>query len=178
MTLKVGETVIYPHHGAAKILDIKTEVVNGKETEYLVLQVTQGDLEIEVPAANVELIGVRDVVDEEGVKTVLGILSSEYIEEVPNWSRRYKANQEKIATGDIMRVAEVVRDLSSRDTQKGLSAGEKRMLQKARGILSSELALACNMTEVEAETLIDDTLGLDSGSSLAETDEQSGSEQE
>lgn len=160
MAFEVGQTVVYPHHGAAKILKIKNETVDGVEKEYLVLQVTQGDLEIEVPSENIDLVGVRDVVDDEGVEQVLSVLRADYVEEVPNWSRRYKANQEKIATGDIIRVAEVVRDLSRRDTDKGLSAGEKRMLQKARSILASELALARGIQEDEAEVLIDAELDI------------------
>lgn len=160
MTFQVGETVVYPHHGAAVIQEIKTETVDGVEKEFLVLQILQGDLEIEVPAENLDLVGIRDVVDEEGVEQVFSVLRAPYVEEVPNWSRRYKANQEKIATGDIMRVAEVVRDLSRRDTDKGLSAGEKRMLQKARSILGSELALARQTEEETAAAMIDEALGI------------------
>lgn len=167
MTFQVGETVVYPHHGAAVIQEIKTETVDGVEKEFLVLQILQGDLEIEVPAENLDLVGIRDVVDEEGVEQVFSVLRAPYIEEVPNWSRRYKANQEKIATGDIMRVAEVVRDLSRRDTDKGLSAGEKRMLQKARSILASELALARKTDEETAEALIDEALGIEAESKTA-----------
>ena len=85
-------------------------------------------------------------------------LREPYVEEPTNWSRRYKANVEKLASGDVIRVAEVVRDLSRRDTDKGLSAGEKRMLSKARQILVSELALAEKSTESEAEGHLDEVL--------------------
>ena len=125
---------------------------------YLTLEVAQGDLTIMVPAENVEEIGVRDVVDQAGLENVFEVLRTEQVEEPTNWSRRYKANQEKIASGDVLKVAEVVRDLSRRDTDRGLSAGEKRMLAKARQILVSELALAQKVEEAAAEQTLDEVL--------------------
>ncbi|ASE12018.1 CarD family transcriptional regulator [Kocuria rhizophila] len=158
MVFEVGETVVYPHHGAATIEEIKTRTVKGEEKMYLRLKVTQGDLMIEVPAENVDLVGVRDVVDEDGLKQVIAVLQAQDAEEASNWSRRYKANLEKLASGDVLKVAEVVRDLWRRDRGKGLSAGEKRMLTKARQILTSELALAKKIDEEEAEKRLDDIL--------------------
>lgn len=158
MAFKVGETVVYPHHGAATIEEIVTRNVKGEDTEYLVLRVNQGDLVIQVPSGNVETVGVRDVVDDAGVEEVLDVLRQADVEEPSNWSRRFKANQEKISNGDIVRVSEVVRDLSRRDADKGLSAGEKRMLTKARQILTSELALARDIDEDEAGELLDGVL--------------------
>ena len=158
MNFAVGETVVYPHHGAAKIQDIKKRTVKGEEKLYLKLTVAQGDLTIEVPAENVDLVGVRDVVDQEGLEKVFDVLREPYIEEPTNWSRRYKANVEKLASGDVIRVAEVVRDLSRRDSDKGLSAGEKRMLNKARQILVSELALAEKCDEDTANARLDQVL--------------------
>ena len=158
MTYEVGETVVYPHHGAARIIDIRQRKVRGEEKTYLQLEVAQGDLTILVPAESVELIGVRDVVDETGLEKVFEVLRAPLTEEPTNWSRRFKANQEKIASGDVIKVAEVVRDLSRRDTDRGLSAGEKRMLAKARQILVSELALAQKTPEEEAESRLDEVL--------------------
>lgn len=155
---KIGDTVVYPHHGAATIEEINTRVIRGKEKTYLKLNVTQGDLTIEVPAANLELVGVRDVVDEDGLEDVFDIMRAVQTEEPTNWSRRYKANVEKIASGDVNKVAEVVRDLSRRDTDRGLSAGEKRMLSKARQILESEVALALEVEEDDARERIDNVL--------------------
>ena len=158
MSFSVGETVVYPHHGAALIEDITTRTIRGEEKVYLHLRVAQGDLTIQVPEESVDLVGVRDVVGEEGLARVLDVLRAPYTEEPTNWSRRYKANVEKIASGDIIKVTEVVRDLSRRDTDRGLSAGEKRMLAKARQILSSELALAKDVTEEDAERMLDEVL--------------------
>jgi CarD family transcriptional regulator len=149
MTFEVGETVVYPHHGAALIEAIETRVIKGEEKMYLVLKVAQGDLTVRVPADNAEYVGVRDVVGQDGLERVFEILKAPHTEEPTNWSRRYKANVEKIASGDVNKVAEVVRDLW---------AGEKRMLAKARQILVSELALAEGTNEDKAEALLDEVL--------------------
>ncbi len=151
---KVGETVVYPHHGAATIEAIEKRVIKGEEREYLVLRVAQGDLTVRVPADNVDLVGVRDVVNAEGLERVFNVLRQPYIEEPTNWSRRYKANLEKLASGDVIKVSEVVRDLWRRDQDRGLSAGEKRMLAKAIQILRSEIALAEHSKEEDAEARI------------------------
>ena len=158
MAFEVGETVVYPHHGAALIEEIKNRTVRGEEKTYLRLRVAQGDLTIEVPAENCDLVGVRDVVDAAGVERVFGVLRQPYTEEPTNWSRRYKANLEKLASGDVIKVSEVVRDLYRRDQDRGLSAGEKRMLSKARQILVSELALAEKTEESSAEATLDEVL--------------------
>ena len=158
MTFTVGETVVYPHHGAALIEAIEQRIIKGEEKTYLVLKVAQGDLTVRVPADNAEYVGVRDVVGADGLERVFDILKAPHTEEPTNWSRRYKANVEKIASGDVNKVAEVVRDLWRRDRERGLSAGEKRMLAKARQILVSELALAEGTNEDKAEVLLDEVL--------------------
>jgi CarD family transcriptional regulator len=158
MSFSVGDTVVYPHHGAALIESIEQRVIKGEKREYLVLRVAQGDLTVRVPADNVDLVGVRDVVNQEGLDRVFDVLRQPYTEEPTNWSRRYKANLEKLASGDVIKVAEVVRDLWRREKDRGLSAGEKRMLSKARQILVSELALAEETNEDKAEILLDEVL--------------------
>lgn len=156
MEFKVGEVVVYPHHGAAVIKDIEQREMGGENLEYLVLQINQSDLVVRVPSKNAEIVGVRDVVGKEGLEKVFSVLREEDVEEAGNWSRRYKANQERLASGDINKVAEVVRDLWRRDQDRGLSAGEKRMLAKARQILVGELALAKPVDEKKADTMAEE----------------------
>ena len=158
MSFTVGETVVYPHHGAALIEAIETRSIKGVDKVYLVLKVAQGDLTVRVPADNAEFVGVRDVVGAEGLERVFQVLRMPHTEEPTNWSRRCKANLEKLASGDVIKVAEVVRDLWRRERERGLSAGEKRMLAKARQILVSELALAENTNEDKAEMVLDEVL--------------------
>ena len=158
MQFVVGETVVYPHHGAAKITEVKKLKIKGEEKLYLTLHVVQGDLTIKVPADNVEDVGVRDVIDQQGLEQVYDVLRTPFTEEPTNWSRRYKANLEKLASGDVIKVSEVVRDLWRRDQDRGLSAGEKRMLAKARQILVSEVKLATKTDEDAANVLLDEVL--------------------
>ena len=158
MSYTIGETVVYPHHGAARIEDIYTRKIRGVEKTYFKLRVMQGDLEIQVPADMLEDVGVRDVSDDQQLEHVFTVLRAEQIEEPANWSRRYKANVEKLHSGNVLKVAEVVRDLWRRERDRGLSAGEKRMLAKARQILVSELALAQKTPEEEAESRLDEVL--------------------
>ncbi|KAA8730799.1 CarD family transcriptional regulator [Corynebacterium tuscaniense] len=153
MDFKVGEVVVYPHHGAAQIADIEQREMGGETLDFLVLNILQSDLSVRVPIKNAELVGVRDVVGEEGLRKVFSVLRETDVEEAGNWSRRYKANQERLASGDINKVAEVVRDLWRRDQGRGLSAGEKRMLGKARQVLVGELALAEPVDEAKAQNM-------------------------
>ena len=159
MTFNVGETVVYPNHGAAVIEDIETRTIKGEEKLYLVLRILgQNDLVVRVPASKLDLVGVRDVVDDEGLENVFEVLRKTNVEEPSNWSLRYKANLEKLHSGNVLKVAEVVRDLWRRERDRGLSAGEKRMLSKARQILVSELALAKKVADDRAEEMLDEVL--------------------
>lgn len=158
MNFEVGETVVYPHHGAATITHVKTRSIKGADKTYITLNVHQSDLTIELPVDNVELVGVRDVIDAQGVEAVFEVLRSDIVEEPGNWSRRYKANAEKMGSGSVFRVSEVVRDLWRRDQEHGVSAGEKRMLAKARDILISELALAQASSVEDASKTLDEVL--------------------
>lgn len=173
MQYKVGDTVVYPHHGPATILDIKKRKIGGEEKLWLTLQIHEnrlaqgsdvegkvhvGDLEIQIPAENCELVGVRDIIDKKDVEEVFEVLRAEFTEEHSNWSRRFKANGEKLASSDVIRISEVVRDLWRREQDRGLSTGEKSMFAKARQILVSELALAEKIDQAAAGKKIEEVL--------------------
>ena len=159
MTFDVGDKVVYPHHGAATIEKREKMVAFGEEREYLVLRLAYGDLTLKVPADNTDSVGLRDVINDEEVEEVFAVLRKKEARMPTNWSRRYKNHVEKLKSGDIYQVAEVVRNLSIREKDKGLSAGEKRMLTKARQILVSELTFALNVDEEAAEAKLDVALG-------------------
>ena len=159
MPFGVGDKVVYPHHGAATIEKKEKKDVFGKKQDYLVLRLAYGDLTLMVPADNAEEIGLRDVINDEEVEEVFAVLRKKEARMPTNWSRRFKNHVEKLKSGDIYQVAEVVRNLTIREKDKGLSAGEKRMLGKARQILVSELTFALKMDEETAEAKLDEVLG-------------------
>jgi CarD family transcriptional regulator, regulator of rRNA transcription len=158
MSFRVGDKVVYPHHGAATIEKKEKKDVFGEKKDYLILKLAYGDLTLMVPADNAEDIGLRDVINDEEVEEVFAVLRKKEARMPTNWSRRFKNHVEKLKSGDIYQVAEVVRNLSLRDADKGLSAGEKRMLARARQILVSELTFALNVDEELAESRLDDVL--------------------
>jgi CarD family transcriptional regulator len=157
-TFDVGDKVVYPHHGAATIERREFNEFLGEEKEYLVLKLAFDQLTLKVPVEKVDEVGLREVINDEEVEEVFAVLRKKEARMPTNWSRRFKNHVEKLKSGDIYQVAEVVRNLSIRDKDKGLSAGEKRMLVKARLILVSELTFALNVTQEEAEKKLSDAL--------------------
>ncbi len=158
MAFKVGDRVVYPHHGAAVIKKKESREVSGEKVDYFVLHMAHGDLTLSVPVDKAEEVGMRPPISEEDVEDVLRLLAKRDVREPGNWSRRFKNHQEKLKSGDVYQVAEVVRNLSIREREKGLSAGEKRMLAKARQILISELVFAVETPEDKAEAMVDKVL--------------------
>jgi CarD family transcriptional regulator len=158
MPFAVGDKVVYPHHGAAIIEAKEKRVFEDKKTDYFVLRITYGDLKVSIPVDKAEEIGLRDVINDEEVEEVFTVLRKKEARMPTNWSRRFKNHVEKLKSGDIYQVAEVVRNLSLREADKGLSAGEKRMLARARQILVSELTFALNVDEETAEVRLDAVL--------------------
>ena len=165
MPFSVGDKVVYPHHGAAvveKREKIKVEVEGKmKNVEYLVMRVAYADLVVRVPAEMADEIGIRDVINPEEVEEVFAVIMKTDARTPSNWSRRLKNHIEKLKSGDIYQVAEVVRNLSSRDGDKGLSAGEKKMLSQARNILTSELSYALDLDREQAEETLNKVLRLE-----------------
>ncbi len=155
---KVGDKVVYPHHGAGVVVKKETRTVLSQEREYLTIQILHNDMTVNVPCENAERVGLRRVIDEEMVDRVLDVLHGDGTKMPMNWNRRFKYNRDKMKTGDIFELAEVVRNLSLRDQEKGLSTGEKQMFVKAKKILASELMYAKAMDEDEAAAWLDDVL--------------------
>lgn len=158
MSFQIGDKVVYPRHGAAVIEGKETLDVAGTPREYLVLRLAYGDLTLKVPADNTDEVGVRGVIDADEVPDVWEVLAQTDIRLPTNWSRRFKNHEEKLKSGDVYQVAEVVRNLCRRDADKPLSAGEKKMLAQARQILVSELAFALDVTPEVAEQRLDEAL--------------------
>jgi CarD family transcriptional regulator len=161
-----GDTVVHPEHGAAVIEELRDREFLGEKRKYLVLRVAYGDLTLMVPVDSTDEVGLRQVVSKNEVKKVLKVLTENESSMAANWSRRFKNNMEKLHSGDPYQVAEVLRNLAIRDREKGLSAGEKRMIQKARQILISELSYATGKTEADAEIMIDEVLDEAHGSKV------------
>ena len=155
---KVGDKVVYPHHGAGTVVKKEQREVLGQKREYLTIKILHNDMTVRVPTENAALAGLRRVIDEETVKKVLDVLRDEVSEMPKNWNRRFKHNRDKMKTGDIFELAEVVRNLSLRDHEKGLSTGEKQMFVKAKKILASELMYAKQMDEDQAAVWLDEIL--------------------
>jgi CarD family transcriptional regulator len=162
-----GDTVVHPEHGAAVIEELRDREFLGEKRKYLVLRVAYGDLTLMIPVDSTEEVGLRQVVSKNEVKKVLKVLTEDESSMAANWSRRFKNNMEKLHSGDPYQVAEVLRNLAIRDREKGLSAGEKRMIQKARQILISELSYATGKSEEDAEIMIDDVLEEAHGTKIA-----------
>jgi CarD family transcriptional regulator len=155
---RVGDKVVYPHHGAGKILKKEKKEVLGDTREYLTIKILHNDMTVMVPTDSAGRAGLRRVIGEEAVERVLSVLRDDISQMPKNWNRRFKHNRDKMKTGDVFELAEVVRNLAIRDFQKGLSTGEKQMFTRAKKILSSELMYALDMDEKEAEGYLDDLL--------------------
>ena len=155
---KVGDKVVYPHHGAGTVVKKETREVLGEKREYLTIQILHNDMTVNVPAENADAVGLRKVINEDTVKEVVKALTGNGTTMPKNWNRRFKHNRDKMKTGDIFELAEVVRNLSLRDRDKGLSTGEKQMFVKAKKILISELMYAKGMDEEETAEWLDDVL--------------------
>ena len=160
---KVGDKVVYPHHGAGTVVKKEEREVLGQQREYLTIKILHNDMTVMVPCENAGVAGLRRVIDEETVQKVLAVLADDVSEMPKNWNRRFKHNRDKIKTGDIYELTEVVRNLAIREHQKGLSTGEKQMFTRAKKILASELMYALEMDEDGAEEHLDNLLAESAG---------------
>ena len=155
MAFDVGDTIVYPPHGAGRVENKECKDVLGEEREYLTIRILHSDMTLMVPADGAEDAGLRRVVDEEGLERLVALLEGEQSEDSGPFSRRFRQNREKIRTGDVFELGEVVRNLTLRDREKPLSTGERQMLSQAKRILASEIAYARGTDEQEASDWMD-----------------------
>lgn len=154
----IGDKISYPVHGAGVIEAIEEKEILGELRRYYIMRIPLNNMKVMIPTDNVEEIGIRPVIDKEQMQEVLAILASEMTKMPQNWNRRYRANMERIKSGDIYEVAAVVRNLILRDREKTLSTGERKILNNAKQILLSEIILAADITEEEAIETIENAV--------------------
>ena len=164
-----GDNVVYPHHGAGVVIRKETKELLGERRDYLTIKILHNDMTVMVPCENAHRAGLRRVINEEQVKRVIEVLTGEMSEMPKNWNRRFKHNREKIKTGDVFELAEVVRNLAIREWEKGLSTGEKQMYTRAKKILASEFMYALEKDEDGAEAYLDELLEERFGATAAAT---------
>ncbi len=155
----IGDRVVYPMHGAGVIEAIEEREILGQRKQYYIMKMPIGDMKVMIPVDGVDGVGLRQVIPQDDLSRVLEVLAGERTKMSANWNRRYRANAEKLKSGNIFEVAEVVRNLTLREKEKGLSTGERKMLENARQILISEVVLASNIAEAEAHSLLDQAMG-------------------
>lgn len=151
----IGDKVVYPHHGAGIIERIEEKHVLSETKTYYIVRLSQGQLTVMVPSESVSDVGLRSIISPDQAENVLAVLSDDQTKMPKDWNRRFKKNREKIKSGDVFEVAEVVRNLTIRDLEVGLSTGEKRMLSRARQILISELVFALDADEDRVNNMVD-----------------------
>lgn len=153
----VGDKVVYPMHGAGVIDSIEEKEVLGEKQSYYILKMP-GEVRVMVPTSTAEQHGIRNIIDKTEAERVFNVLEQDETEMEKNWNKRYRDNMDKMKSGDIYEIADVVRNLSFKQKEKGLSTGEKKMLHNAKQILVSELVLAEHSTQDEVEEIIDNKI--------------------
>lgn len=155
----VGDKIVYPMHGAGTIYAIEKKNILNEEQDYYIISMP-GEVKVMVPTQKAEEIGVRNIIDKNDVSKVLNILEEDETEMSDNWNKRYRDNMDKMKSGDIYEVADVVRNLSFKQKEKGLSTGEKKMLNNAKQILVSELVLAEHVPQAEIEKIVENKINI------------------
>lgn len=157
----LGDKVVYPMHGAGVIETMESKEILGEIKKYYVLKMPIGEMKLMIPVDNVNNIGLRNIIDNQTVEEVYNVLKQKAEINDSNWNKRYRDNMTKMKTGDIFEVAQVVRDLTYRDREKGLSTGEKKMLVSAKQMLISEITIATGMCSEEIQDYMDKIINLD-----------------
>lgn len=157
----LGDKVVYPMHGAGVIETVEQKEILGEIKSYYVLKMPVGEMKLMIPVDNVNNIGLRNIIDKEAVESVYDILRQSAVLNDSNWNKRFRDNMIKMKTGDIFEVAQVVRDLTYRDRERGLSTGEKKMLVSAKQMLISEIALSTDKDGKGIQEFLDNIINED-----------------
>lgn len=150
----IGDRIVYPMHGAGIIENVEIKEILGEKRRYFIMRMPIGDMKVMVPVDNVEDVGVREIIDRDEMDRVIDVLRGDRGAMPQNWNRRYRQNMDRIKSGDIYEIAAVVRNLMLLDMEKGLSTGERKMLNDAKQMLISEMVLVCNLSLEEVEELV------------------------
>lgn len=153
-----GDKIAHPMHGAGLVDSIVTKKVNGVKRDYYILKLPVGGMVVMIPTATSEAIGVRAVIDAKQADRVIAAIPSLELDDTPGWNQRYRENMVRIKSGDPLEVAQVVKSLTHRDSVRGLSTGERKMLHTARQILISELVISQSTTYEEMERRVNAAL--------------------
>ncbi len=154
----IGDVIVYPMHGAGVVQSIEEKEVLGEKHKYYTLMLPLRNMKVMIPMNNAGNMGIRGVIESEGFQDVIEILKADRTEMPDNWNRRYRSNMERLKSGKIDEVSAVVRNLVLLDREKGLSTGEKKMLNNAKQILVSELAFATDYDDVKIGEIIEDSI--------------------
>ncbi len=157
----IGDKVVYPMHGAGIIEGIEEKEILGEKRKYFIMRMPIGEMKVMVPVDNVEEVGVREIINDDDFKKVMSILKDDKTTMPQNWNRRYRANMERIKSGDIFEIAAVVRNLLLLDIEKGLSTGERKMLSSAKQMLLSEMVLVTDSDVESVEKMVVDAIEFD-----------------
>jgi len=158
---QVGDKVVYPMHGAGVIESIEEKEILGEKQQYYILKLPVGGMKVMIPLKSVDQIGIRQVISTDEVQRVVQALSGKETAMPGNWNKRYRNNMDKMKSGNVFEVADVVKNLTLRDKDKGLSTVERKMLNSARQILISELVLSNDADEKDITDLVDKLAGMD-----------------
>ncbi len=155
---QIGDKVAYPMHGAGIVENIEDKFILGESRSYYIIRILHGNMQVMVPVKGCDDVGLRSIVRPEDIQEVLDVLGAESTPMDDNWNRRNRDNMAKLKTGDLKEVAEVVRNLVRSDRVKKLSTGEKKLLNNAKQILTSEMILTNGVTQEEALNMIDEAI--------------------
>lgn len=154
----IGDKIVYPMHGAGVIDAIEEKEILGIRRKYYIMRMPLDDMKVMIPLDSIDGIGIRQIIDKNEIESVFAVLEANETKMPQNWNRRYRANMDRLKTGDIHEVAEVVRNLTLRDREKTLSTGERKILSNARQILLSEIILAADLSDSEAMELMEEAI--------------------